>query len=174
MDDEQADRKALRERPAVGSEAKASKDQDYIEEQAWNVKADGAFTGDLLGMIAEILVHMMQRSCNGDKLGVQDKEILKKILKGEDGKEGLAGTMAKVATPKEKVGKTGESSYGIDWSGRVGMILNCMVRIVYKGIENRYGLFWNLMVWMAQLLRNPRTVKMKMVVTTSCNLTSFF
>ena len=63
-----------------------SKDQDFIEEQAWNAKADGAFTGDMLGMIAEILAQMMQRRSNGHKLGTQDKEFLKKILKEEDGK----------------------------------------------------------------------------------------
>ena len=69
------------------------------------MKADGAFTGDLLGMIAEILAQMMQRRSNGHKLGDQDKEFLKKILKEENGKEGLAGTMAKAAAPKEKVEK---------------------------------------------------------------------
>ena len=30
-----------------------SKEQNFVEEQAWNANADRAFTGDLLGMIAE-------------------------------------------------------------------------------------------------------------------------
>ena len=63
-----------------------SKEQNYIEEQAWNVKADGAFTGDLLGMIAEILTQMVQRRSKGHKLGNQYKEFLRKILNEEDGK----------------------------------------------------------------------------------------
>jgi hypothetical protein len=69
------------------------------------MKADGAFTGDLLGMVAEILVQMMQRRSNGHKLGAQAREFLSKILKEDNGKEGLAGTMAKAAAPKEKVEK---------------------------------------------------------------------
>ena len=90
----------VRQRPVC-----ESKDQDYIEEQAWSMKADGAFTGDLLGMIAEILVQMMQRRSNGHKLGAQDREFLSKILREDNGKEGLAGTMAKAAAPKEKLEK---------------------------------------------------------------------
>ena len=90
----------MRQRPVC-----ESKDQDYIEEQAWNMKADGAFTGDLLGMIAEILVQMVQRRSNRHKLGAQDKEFLSKILREENGKEGLAGTMAKAAAPEEKGGE---------------------------------------------------------------------
>ena len=56
-------------------------------------------------MIAEILVQMMQRRSNKHKLGDKDKEFLSKILSEENGKEGLAGTMAKAAAPKEKVEK---------------------------------------------------------------------
>ena len=90
----------VRHKPVCGS-----KEQNYIEAQAWSVKADGAFSGDLLGMIAEILVQMMQRRSKGHKLGNQDKEFLRKILSEENGNEGLAGTMAKAAAPKEKVEK---------------------------------------------------------------------
>ena len=90
----------VRQRPICGS-----KEQHYVEEQAWNVTAGDAFTGDLLGMIAEILVQMMQRRSKGHKLDVQDKDFLRRILEEKEGKEGMAGKMAKAAAPKEKVEK---------------------------------------------------------------------
>ena len=62
------------------------KKQDYIEEQAWHVTAGDAFSGGLLGMIAEILVQMMQRRSTGRKLDEQDKDFLRRILKEKDGK----------------------------------------------------------------------------------------
>ena len=65
-----------------------SKEQNYVEEQAWNAKAGEAFSGDLLGMIAEILVQMMQRRSNGHKLGAQEKDFLRRILQEEKGSEG--------------------------------------------------------------------------------------
>ena len=40
------------------------------------MKANDDFTGDLLGMIAEILVQMMQKRRKGMKLDGQDKEFL--------------------------------------------------------------------------------------------------
>lgn len=74
------------------------KKQDYIEGQAWRVTSGNAFAGDLLGMIAEILVQMMQRRSTGRKL---DEHPRRK----KDGNEGMAGTMANAAAPKEKVEK---------------------------------------------------------------------
>ena len=65
--------------------------------------ANDAFTGDLLGMIAEFLVQMMHRRSTGLKLDDQDKEFLRKILEEKDNKEGMAGSMAKAAAPKENV-----------------------------------------------------------------------
>ena len=56
-------------------------------------------------MIAKILVQMMQRRSKGHKLGSQDEESFRKILSEENGNEGLPGTMAKAAAPKEKVEK---------------------------------------------------------------------
>ena len=44
------------------------------------MEANDAFTGDLLGMITEILVQMMQKRSTGMKLDEQDKEFLRKIL----------------------------------------------------------------------------------------------
>ena len=85
-----------------------SKEQNFVEEQAWNAKADEAFTGDLLGMIAEILAQMMQRRSKGHKLGEQDKEFLRKILSEESGNEGMAGKNAKAAALTEKVEKRQE------------------------------------------------------------------
>ena len=71
------------------------------------MEANDAFTGDLLGMIAEILVQMMQKRSMGMKQDEQDKEFLRKILEEKDNKEGIAGTMAEAAAPKEK-GKKGK------------------------------------------------------------------
>ena len=47
-----------------------------IEEHGWHVKADAAFGGDLLGMIAEILGHMFQRRTKGKVLHAQDSGFL--------------------------------------------------------------------------------------------------
>ena len=69
------------------------------------MSASDAFSGDLPGMIAEILVQIMQRRSTGRKLDEQDREFLRRILEEKDGKEGMAGTMAKAAAPKEKVEK---------------------------------------------------------------------
>ena len=63
------------------------KKENYIEEQAWHVTANEACTGDLLGMIAEILVQMMQRRSTGLKLDDQDKEFLREILEEKDTKK---------------------------------------------------------------------------------------
>ena len=90
----------VRQRPLC-----CGKKENYIEEQAWHVSANDASSGDLLGMIAEILVQMMHRRSTGQKLDDQDKEFLRKILEEKDNKEGMAGSMAKAAAPKEKVEK---------------------------------------------------------------------
>lgn len=91
----------VRQKPMRGG-----KKDNYIEEQAWHVTAGDAFSGDLLGMIAEILVHMMQRRSAGQKMDDQDREFLRRILEEKEGKEGMAGTMAKAAVPKERVEKS--------------------------------------------------------------------
>ena len=78
------------------------KKDNYIEEQAWHVTANDVFTGVLLSMIAEILVQMMHRRSTGLKLDDQDYEFLREILEEKENKEGMAGTMANVAAPKEK------------------------------------------------------------------------
>lgn len=54
------------------------KKEDYIEEQAWHVKAKEAFSGDLLGMIAETLVLMMQRRSKGRVLDEQRQRFREK------------------------------------------------------------------------------------------------
>ena len=82
--------------------AKKGKDNSkrLIEDQAWKVGASEAFDSDIFGTMSEILIHMYRRASKGIGRERSDMEFLDYILAESNGKESMAGAMAKAAAPK--------------------------------------------------------------------------
>ena len=67
------------------------------------MEANDVFAGDLLGMVAEILVQMMHKRSKGMKLNGQDNELLRKIVQEQDNKK----EMDKQKKHKKRTGRNG-------------------------------------------------------------------
>ena len=73
-----------------------------LEDHAWRIGASEAFESDMFSMIAEILVQMLLRASKGIGRERSDMEFLDHILSDANGngRESLAGAMAKAAAPQ--------------------------------------------------------------------------
>ena len=90
--------------------------QDWrtLEDQAWKVGASEAFESDIFGTIAEILIQMFKREAKGIGKEMSDLDYLDFIMGDRDGRESLAGAMAKAAAPKVRSRKKGELITEVD------------------------------------------------------------
>ena len=78
-----------------------------LEDHAWRLGVSEAFESDMYSMIAEILAQMFLRTSKGIGRERSDMEFLDYILseKNGNGRESLAGAMAKAAAPRLRPGK---------------------------------------------------------------------
>ena len=88
-----------------------------IEDQAWKVGAPEAFESDIFGTMSDFLVQMHRRASEGIGRERSDMEFLDYRLADSNGREPMAGAMAKAAAPNIKQKK--KTSTSLRWTSRL-------------------------------------------------------